>query len=335
MKKNKNKILVTGGAGFIGAHLTNNLLKLGYKVLVVDKLNLQGGIPFVNKKCQFLKGDITDLKVIKKIKIWKPKIIFHLAAQSAVETAYDNPKSDILTNSYGTYLISNLAKELKVKKFIYTSTVAIYGNNPKKGVDENSKPNPESLYGISKLSGEMFAKQILRNTSTKVIIFRVFNTYGPGENLNNLKKGMVSIFSSYVWKKKPIIVKGSLKRFRDLVYIDDCVEILLKSLKINFKKNFEIFNLSTGENFTVKKIIENILKASKKSNKYPLSISKGTKDDSFGFHTSSDKIKKILKFKPKYNLKTGLKKYFDWINLVPNNSKILNYHPLNLKNKKQ
>ncbi len=335
MKKIERKILVTGGAGFIGAHLTKKLLNLGYKVLVVDKLNWQGGIPFVNNKCKFIKGDITDLKIIKKIKSWKPQIIFHLAAQSAVETAYDNPKSDILTNSYGTYLISNLAKDLKIKKFIYTSTVAIYGNNSKKGIDENSKPNPESLYGISKLSGEMFAKQILRKTNTKVIVFRVFNTYGPGENLNNLKKGMVSIFSSYVWKKKPIIVKGSLKRFRDLVFIDDCVEILTKSLKIRFKKNFEIFNLSTGENYTVKKIIENILNAAKKSKKYPVIISQGTKDDSFGFHTSSTKLKKHFKFRPKYNLKTGLKKYFEWINLVPNNQKILNFHPINLNNKKK
>ena len=152
----------------------------------------------------------------------------------------------------------------------------------------------------------MFAKQILRKTNTKVIVFRVFNTYGPGENLNNLKKGMVSIFSSYVWKKNLSLLRF-FKRFRDLVFIDDCVEILTKSLKIRFKKNFEIFNLSTGENYTVKKIIENILNAAKKSKKYPVIISQGTKDDSFGFHTSSTKLKKHFKFRPKYNLKTGLK----------------------------
>jgi len=197
IKKSK-KILVTGGAGYIGAHLTEKLIRKGHKVLVVDLLKLQGGIPFVNTKCKFIKGDITKNTVINKIKKWRPEIIFHLAAQSAVEPAYQDPKSDILTNSYGTFLICNLAKELKIKTVVYTSSVAVYGNSSKTKLEENSKIAPDSLYGVSKYSGEMLVEQILKNTKTKTIIFRLFNTYGPGDNLNNQKKGMVSIYSSYV-----------------------------------------------------------------------------------------------------------------------------------------
>ena len=126
------RVLVTGGSGFIGAHLTNNLINLGYKVLNVDILRSQGGIPYVNKKSKFIKGDIINKKTIEKIRKWKPEIIYHLAAQSAVEPAYDDPKFDILTNSYGTYLLCNLAKQIGVKKFIYTSSVAIYGNKKMK-----------------------------------------------------------------------------------------------------------------------------------------------------------------------------------------------------------
>ena len=107
-----SKILITGGAGFIGAHLTERLLSLGHKVLVVDLMKSQGGIPFVSKRSKLIKGNITDFKILKKIKKWKPSIIFHLAAQSAVETAYDDPKSDIMTNSFGTYLLCNLAKKI-------------------------------------------------------------------------------------------------------------------------------------------------------------------------------------------------------------------------------
>ena len=87
-------------------------------------------------------------------------------------------------------------------------------------ISENTSITPDSIYGISKYIGEMFIKQILYKTKIKTSIFRIFNTYGPGENLNFLKKGMVSIYSSYVWRKKPIIVKGSLKRFRNYQYID-------------------------------------------------------------------------------------------------------------------
>ena len=326
-----SKILITGGAGFIGAHLTERLLSLGHKVLVVDLMKSQGGIPFVSKRSKLIKGNITNFKILKKIKKWKPSIIFHLAAQSAVETAYDDPKSDIMTNSFGTYLLCNLAKKIKVKTFIYTSTVAVYGNNPAKGVNENSQTNPQSLYGVSKLSGEMFVKQILNPTKTKTLIFRLFNTYGPGENLNNLKKGMVSIYCSYIWKKKPILVKGSLKRFRDLVYIKDCIDVLTKSISTKLRKKNDTFNLSSGENYSVNLLLKNIIQTSNMPKNYPIKVLKGTKDDSFGFHTSSKKIQKIFNFKPKYNLKKGLIEYFDWINKIPHNANLKNYHPLKLK----
>ncbi len=332
IKKSK-KILVTGGAGYIGAHLTEKLIRKGHKVLVVDLLKLQGGIPFVNTKCKFIKGDITKNTVINKIKKWRPEIIFHLAAQSAVEPAYQDPKSDILTNSYGTFLICNLAKELKIKTVVYTSSVAVYGNSSKTKLEENSKIAPDSLYGVSKYSGEMLVEQILKNTKTKTIIFRLFNTYGPGDNLNNQKKGMVSIYSSYVWKKKPIVIKGSLKRFRDFVYIDDCVEVLTRSLSVKMKNKNETFNLTTGEKSSVKLLLKKILKASNNSKNYPIKISKETPGDSFGFHASGKKLKNAFKFKPRYNLDKGLKEYFDWIRKISPRKNLKSFHPLKIKNK--
>ena len=111
------KILITGGAGFIGAHLTNKLSKIKKnKILVVDLLKSKGGIPFLNPKNRFIKGDITK-KYIKKIEKWKPEVIYHLAkAQSGSEGAYDNPKEDLLTNALGTFLLADLAKKIKCKK---------------------------------------------------------------------------------------------------------------------------------------------------------------------------------------------------------------------------
>ena len=199
------RILVTGGSGFIGSHLVHTLEKLGHKVLNVDNLSTIGGIIHVSKKSKFIKGNITDQKIINKIEKWKPEIIYHLAAQSGGETSYDNPKEDYLTNGFGTLILCYLAKKLKISKFIYTSSVAVYGSNLKK-INEKSNINPDSLYGISKYVGEMFINQILKSTKTQTTIFRLFNTYGPGENLNFSKKGMVKIYCSYLWRKKPIIV---------------------------------------------------------------------------------------------------------------------------------
>ena len=161
------KILITGGAGFIGAHLAKNLRK-NNKIMIVDNFENKGGIPYVNKSDIFVKGDILNKKVLKKIENWKPDVIYHLAAQSGGEGAYDNPKKDFLSNGFGTYLLANLAKKIKCKKFIYTSTVAVYGSNDKI-IKENTIIQPDSIYGISKYSGELFVKQILHNSKVKTI----------------------------------------------------------------------------------------------------------------------------------------------------------------------
>ena len=135
-------------------------------------------------------------------------------------------------------MIAELAKKLKVKQLIYSSSVAVYGSKINEEINEKSSTNPDSIYGVSKFTGEMFIKQVLKKTKVKTVILRVFNTYGPGENLNFLKKGMISIYSYYLWRNKPIIVKGSLNRFRNFQYIDDVANIFVQTLRNkNLKKN--------------------------------------------------------------------------------------------------
>ena len=180
----------------------------------------------------------------------------------------------------------------------------------------------------------MFIKQVLYKSKVKSTIFRIFNTYGPGENLNFLKKGMVSIYSSYVWRNKPIIVKGSLKRFRNYQYIDDVVDILVRSISNkNLKKN-EIFNLTTGKAVTVKKLIKTILKINNKKNHLVIEKKKGTPGDSFGFDASNNYIKKKFNNLSFTDLNTGLVEYFKWINTVPRLKNLNNFHPLKILKKK-
>lgn len=326
------KILVTGGLGFIGAHLVENLIKNKNKVLVFDNCSSVGGILYKNPKCEFIKGDLVNSNDLKKIKNWKPQIIYHLAAQSGSESAYLDKKKDFLTNGFGTLNLCVLAKQLKVEKFIYTSSVAVYGSNQKKIINERSPINPNSIYGVSKFAGELFIKQVLKKTSVKTIIFRVFNTYGPGENINYFKKGMVSIFCGYIWKKKPIIVKGSLNRVRDITYIDDVIKVLIRAKDNKLVKKDEIINLSSGKSFKIKKLVKEIIKASGKK-KYRVIVSGSTPGDSKFFHTSNLKLKKFfpkIKFTP---INIGLKKYFDWIKQVPNKKNIKDYHPLKIVKK--
>lgn len=319
-------VLVTGGAGFIGSYLVDKLIKLNANVIIVDKLLGYGAIPYIHPKATFINANICDIFLYSKLKDLNIDTVYHLAAQSAGETSYDDPKFDILTNSYGTYLIAQFCKDNDVKRLIYTSTVAVYGNNASGLIDEKSNINPDSIYGVSKYSGELFIRQILSNSNTQFTIFRLSNTYGLGENLNFQKKGMVSIYIGYIWKKKPISVKGSLERYRDFTFVTDTVDALISCHKKSISYG-EIYNLSSGVKTHIKDLLNSILIAFNLPKDYKIKQLPGTPGDSFGFHPNSDKIKKHLNWSPKIELNVGLKKYYKWVKSIPIVSKLDPFHP--------
>ncbi len=303
-----------------------------FRVVIVDTLKSVGGISYVNPKAIFLNYDICDNALYKELDKYKFEAIYHLAAQSAGEPAYNDPKYDILTNSYGTFLLAKYCLEKGIKRFIYTSTVAVYGSSGGKGFTESDSIKPDSIYGVSKYSGELFIRQLLNNSNSKYTIFRVFNTYGPGENLNYTKKGMLSIYASYIWKNEAIVVKGSLKRYRDFLYIDDNIDVLYNSLR-NKKSFDEIYNLSTGKKIVIEDLIELMLKVAGKNKNYTINEVLDTPGDSFGTHASIDKLSSDFDWTPKYSLTEGINKYFEWIYKLPQKDNLTGYHPLEIGGK--
>tara|TARA_Y100000768_G_C23987021_1_gene689549 strand:- start:2319 stop:3302 length:984 start_codon:yes stop_codon:yes gene_type:complete len=324
-----NTILVTGGAGFIGAYLVKKIIERGDNVVIVDTLRDVGAISYVHPKAKFINMDICDRDLYKRLKNYDFDVVYHLAAQSAGEPSYDDPKYDSLTNSYGTLMIAKFCIEQRIKKLIYTSTVAVYGNVQRGILTEDSPIDPDSIYGVSKYSGEMYIKQMLSNTDIDYTIFRVFNTYGPGENLAYNKKGMVSIYLSYIWKNKPIEIKGSLNRYRDFTYIDDTVDALILAEKNNNSYK-AVYNLSSGIKTTVSELLSLILTSFNKDSNYPIIELEGTPGDSFGFHSDITKIKNDLKWDPKISLKQGLSIYSGWIESIKNHDDLARSHPFHL-----
>ncbi len=322
-------VLVTGGAGFIGAYLVKRLIESNINVTIIDNLKDVGGISYIHPKANFINSDICDISLYPKLRELNIDTVYHLAAQSAGEPSYDEPKYDILTNSYGTYLISKFCRENNIKRLIYTSTVAVYGNFNGGMINEETQINPDSIYGVSKYSGELFIKQMLKETNTKYTIFRVFNTYGPGENLNFQKKGMISIYISYLWKKEPIKIKGSLERYRDFTFIDDNVDALLSCYDKSISYG-ETYNLSSGNRVTVKNLIKNILTAFNLPSDYGIVELPNTPGDSFGFNSNPDKIKSHLNWESKVNLEEGLKRYYKWVISTPVQKDLNSFHPFKL-----
>lgn len=303
----KKVFLVTGAAGFIGACLAVKLINQGHSVVSVDNLST-GSLSNVPKEVLLIKGNCQEKKTIDKLKGYKFDAIFHIAGQSSGEISFENPVYDLQTNAQSTLLLLKLALEINCTKFIYASTMSIYGDQKKIPVNENVVLKPKSFYGVGKISSEHYMR-IYQDFGINTTSLRLFNVYGPGQNLKNLKQGMVSIFIAQAIKSKNIHVKGSKDRFRDFIYIDDVVDAFISAL--NRKDfSFQAINISSGIKSTVEKLISVI----KKNIPFSISVeySGSTPGDQFGITGDGSKAKKLLYWAPKVDLEYGIKRTCKW-----------------------
>ena len=307
--KIKRKILITGGTGFIGSHLVNYLIKKGYekKLIVIDNLSnsRKKNIP---KNIKFIKIDCSNSKSLKKINKYKFETIFHIAASSSGENSFYETEEDMMNNLMATLNLLKIAKKQKTKKFIFTSTMSVYGDPKKLPVDENTIKAPKSFYAIHKSASEEYIK-IFSSYGISSFILRLFNVYGPGQNLDNDKQGMLKIYLTQMIKDKKLIIKGSLKRFRDFVYVDDVIRALFNCMKKNSK--FLILNIGSGKKITVQQLVS-LSNKNLKSNIKP-KVLKSTPGDQFGIYGNIKKANKKINWKPKIDINIGIKKFINYI----------------------
>lgn len=304
------KILVTGGAGFIGSHIAKRLLEEGHKVLVMDNL-ASGYEKNIPAGADFLNIDISDHKALANLSGSDIGVVFHLAAQSSGEISHERPLLDIMTNSVGTLALLDWCKANRIKRFIFSSSMAVYGQPEKPRVKENDVCRPLSRYGISKLAAENYVNHFSRE-GIDTTIFRLFSVYGPGQDLDNMKQGMVSIYLSYILKGRTLHVKGSGERFRDFTYIDDVVDAMTRSMdaEITFGK---VYNIATGIKTLVSDLVALELAVMGKDDKtYPVKYEGSTPDDQFGLYADISGIERDLNWRPGVALKEGLKRMAEW-----------------------
>jgi UDP-glucose 4-epimerase len=300
--------LITGVAGFIGSAIAKRVLENGDKVVGIDNF-LTGYRREVLSEIDFIEGDISKVEDLEKLEKFQIDGIFHLAAQSSGEISYEKPEYDVQTNALGTLNLLNFAVKQKISRFIYASSMTIYGDVEDKPISEDICKNPKSYYGITKLAGENYVSAFSDRLNTTS--FRLFNVYGEGQNMENLKQGMVSIYLAYFLKGEPVFVKGSGDRFRDLIHIDDVVDIWLES--VNLEKSFgKVYNLGTGKKSKVKKLLE-VLAKSWGDEKYPIEYADyGTSGDTFGIYADISELERDF-WKPKIDLETGIDKFVRWV----------------------
>jgi len=307
--------IVTGGAGFIGSKLAERLVREGSDVYVLDDLST-GFLRNVPKQAIVHKVDISCLDDLMELELPKNvDAIYHIAAQSSGEASFDDPIHDIEVNYLATYNILKLAERKRCKRFLYASSMSVYGevNSGKNPIDEKYPCNPVSYYGCNKLASEKLISVFVKKTHIDPTIFRFFNVYGPGQNMKNMKQGMASIYMSYLMKETPVIVKGTLDRFRDFIFIDDVVDVLVNSEASTATYN-NTFNVGTGVKTTVHDLLKAMIKAFGKDdfNRWVL-VEGNTPGDVRGLIANISKLKAALGWMPKYGIEEGISKMKSWI----------------------
>ena len=238
--------------------------------------------------------------------------ISHIAGQSGGEPSYANPVYDLQSNAQSTLLLLKYALESGCKKIIYAGTVSIYGepDNPF-DILESEEAIPRSFYGVGKLASEHYLRIYAQQFGIDTVSLRLFNIYGPGQNLDNLEQGMTSIFLSQALRSKHIHVRGSKNRFRDPVYIDDTVEAFITVLSDKFK-GYNVYNICTGKPTTVEPVVDEI----RRNLPFDVIISyddvRSTPGDVFGYTGSASKFMSESRWKPITSFEDGAKIMVKW-----------------------
>ncbi|NJL53854.1 NAD-dependent epimerase/dehydratase family protein [bacterium] len=303
----QNCVLVTGAAGFIGSHLCKQLLNSYYSVVAVDNFST-GSRANVPAGAEVVELDLTQPNFTQHLPDYHYRAICHLAGQSSGEKSFENPVYDFDANARSTLLLSEWAIAQSIPTFLYASSMGVYGRVAHYPVSEETAPAPISYYGNSKLSAERILA-IANQRGLRTVSFRMFNVYGPGQNLANLKQGMVSIYLAYLLKKEPLLVKGSLERVRDFVYIDD----VIRAWQIALEQPVSgIFNLGSGQAVSVRTLIDALLHACGLASDYPICEAAGTPGDQGAIAANITAIQRTLGWQPQVSLEDGLAKMYAW-----------------------
>lgn len=302
--------LITGGAGFIGSHVVAELLKRKHHVTVIDNLssgkkeNLRGHL----KEIKFIKGDITNLPLLKKA-IRGHDYIIHLAALISVPESIMNPVKYNKVNVIGTLKTLLAARENNIKKFIFASSSAVYGEIGSLVVSESYNVQPVSPYGVTKLIGEYYCKLFNEIYSLPTVSLRFFNVYGPKQSLSSHYASVIPKFASLMLQRKKPPIYGDGGQERDFVYVKDIVKAIKLSLNSN-NANGEVFNVASGRSYTVNSITKT-LNSLLKTNIEPC-YKKTRPGDVYSTKASISKIERKIFYKSTTSFAEGIKKTLNY-----------------------
>lgn len=307
------KMLITGGAGFIGSHLCDKYTREGHTVLCLDNF-MSGNLTNVRhlldcRNFKLIKGDIRDFSLLEKI-MQGVDVIFHLAAQIHVDRSYIEPQLTYEVNVIGTQNILEVARIYDAKKVIYASTSEVYGSAQHVPIDEKHPLNAPHPYGASKIAADRMCYAYVQTYGMNISILRLFNTFGPRQRDIGYG-GVISIFTRRIMSNMPPIIYGGGQQTRDYIYIEDAVRAY--DLVLNHKEPMaEPVNFGSGREVSILDLANMLIKlCGKAKNMEPIHIEPRIGEVQ-RLIADATKAKKLLGWESKYNFEQGLKEFVQW-----------------------
>jgi nucleoside-diphosphate-sugar epimerase len=304
------KVLVTGGAGFIGSHLVDALVAADCDVTVLDNLSTGhlSNLKHIENRITFFKADIRDQYILVKASKGC-EIIFHQAAIVSVPQTVDNPVDSAMVNDMGTIFVLEAARENSIKRVVLASSCAVYGDEPGLPKHEDMKLKPQSPYAVQKFFGECYARLYFDLYGVETVSLRYFNVYGPRQDPSSSYSGVISIFMTKASTKKAPVIFGDGNQFRDFVFVKDVVKANLLAAKKGKAKG-KILNIGTGRSVRVNELWKMICRMS--GNQLAPKYEAARDGDVRESVANIDYAKKNLGFEPEYTFERGLKETFEY-----------------------
>lgn len=300
-----SKVIVTGGAGFIGSHLVDKLVNLGHQVLVIDDFSTgrEENLSKSRNKILLLNHSLSlENPLLKKMpdSFLETSFFYHLAALPRIERSINDPIGTHSVNVDGTLVALDIARTLKVKRFIYTSSSSVYGNQKILPLKESFNPNPQNPYAFQKLMGEYYCKIYSNLYNLPIINFRLFNVYGPRMFSKGSYKLVFTKWLEQIQSNAPLTIFGSGQQTRDFTYVSDVVDGLIKGMNVDNKITYEVINLGYGRQIEVNYLA--------KLFNHPIEYLPGREYEEKFKQADISKAKKILGWTPKVSIEEGVQK---------------------------
>jgi len=303
--------LVTGGAGFIGSNIADELIRQGGKVKILDNFitGFQENLDEIKGDFEFIKGDLNDGETLKKA-VEGVEIVFHEAALPSVPRSVENPLETHEACVNGTFNLLLAAKEAKVRRVIYAASSSAYGDQPTLPKIETMNPEPLSPYAAAKLMGEYYCQVFSRVYGLETLCLRYFNVFGPRQNPSSMYSGVISRFIDSLLKNEPPVIYGDGEQSRDFTFIANVVDANIKAAQTD-KGIGEVMNAANGERVTLNELLE-VLKEITGKPDVTADYQPERKGDVKHSQCSNARAVEWLDYKKIVGLEEGLRKTIDW-----------------------